>query len=67
VGKPPNEGGWDEELWINVCVRSVPASNSERGVRAVVKEKLIDPERVRSYLERALSDHLSVGRATMND
>jgi len=48
---PPRKTGLGEEFWIDLCDRAVPAKNTPDGVRAVVKDKPIDPARVRTYLE----------------
>ena len=45
-GGPPKKVGLGEELWIELCDRGVPAKNTDAGVRAVVKDKPIDPAKV---------------------
>jgi len=52
-GRPHEAGkktGLGEEFWIEICGRPVPAKNTEDGVRAVVKDKPIEPEKVKKYL-----------------
>ena len=65
-GSPPaKKVGLGEELWVEVCGRSVPAQNTEDGVRAVVKDRQIDPQSVREYLRKAFGDALSEVRAAL--
>jgi hypothetical protein len=64
-GKPPKKRGLGEEFWIDLCGRAVPAKNTDHGVRAVVKDKPIDPASVRRYLERAFGDDLDKARQAM--
>src|SRR5438874_3131635 len=33
-----------EEFWVELCGRPVPAANTPDGVRAVIKDKPIEPE-----------------------
>ena len=56
--EPPKKHGLGEEFWIDLCGRGIPAKNTSEGVRAVVKDKPIDPSQVRGYLERAFGDDL---------
>lgn len=64
-GKPPRKVGLGEEFWIEVCGRPVPAKKTEDGVRAVVKDKPIDPEGVETYLEKKFGDRLADVRRAM--
>jgi hypothetical protein len=59
AGKQAKKHGLGEELWIELCGRSIPAKKTGDGVRAVVKDRPIDPELVRSYLARAFGDDLA--------
>lgn len=52
------EKGLGEDFWIEVCGRPVPAKNTEDGVRAVVKDKPIEPAKVRKYLQGKFGDAL---------
>ncbi|MHC4063881.1 MAG: hypothetical protein ACYSUI_05200, partial [Planctomycetota bacterium] len=63
--KPTKKRDLGEEFWIELCGRSIPAKNTPDGVRAVVKDKPIEPAQVRSYLERAFGDDLSAARKAM--
>jgi hypothetical protein len=45
-----------KELWIEILGRHVPAINTPEGIRAVNKEKPIDPGGVERYLEGKFGD-----------
>ena len=64
-GEHPKKHGLGEEFWIELCGRPIPAKNTEQGVRAVVKDAPIDPEKVQGYLERALGEDLARTREAM--
>lgn len=64
-GKPPKKVGLGEEFWVEICGRPVPAKNTEDGVRAVVKDKAIDPAGVEKYLTSKFGDDLDDVRAAM--
>lgn len=64
-GKPRKKSGLGEDCWIELCGRSVPAKKTKHGLRAVVKDKPIDPEQVRGYLARAFGDDLAGVRRSM--
>lgn len=48
----------DENFLVEVCGRTVPARNMSDGIRAVVKDKPIDPDSVERYLESKFGDDL---------
>jgi hypothetical protein len=56
--QPPRKHGLGEEFWVDLCGRAIPAKNTADGVRAVVKDKPIEPGQVRGYLQRAFGDGL---------
>ncbi len=64
-GKPLPKHGLGEELWIQLCGRSIPAKNTPGGLRAVAKEKIIEPGKVRVYLNQKFGDDLSGVRRAM--
>jgi hypothetical protein len=64
-GKPPKKVGLGEEFWVEVCGRPVPAKNTPDGVRAVVKDKPIEPEKVKDYLGKKFGDDLKAVHAAM--
>jgi hypothetical protein len=61
------KSGLGEEFWVDICGRAVPAVETGEGIRAVVKDKPIDPEKVAKYLESKFGDNLSEVRAAMVD
>ncbi len=65
-GERPKKRGLGEEFWIDLCGRAIPAKNTADGVRAVVKDKAIDPAGVQAYLEKAFGEHLPAARDAMN-
>ena len=64
---PPKKVGLGEELWIEVCGRALPAKNTDDGVRAVVKDKPIEPAKVQKYLDSKFGDDLGRVRDAMAD
>ena len=54
-----------EEFWVEVCGRPVPAINTSDGVRAVNKDKSIEPEGVERYLEGKFGNALQPVREAM--
>jgi hypothetical protein len=64
-GKPPKKIGLGEEFWVEICGRHVPAKNTDDGVRAVVKDKPIEPAKVEEYLSKKFGDDLDDVRKTM--
>ena len=65
-GKPPKRVGLGEEFWVEICGRPVPAKNTEDGVRAVVRDKPIEPGKVEEYLNKKFGDALDDVRAAMH-
>ena len=64
-GKPPKKVGLGEEFWVEICGRPVPAKSTQDGVRAVVKDKAIEPASVEKYLASKFGDDLDDVRAAM--
>ena len=64
---PPKKAGLGEDFWIELCSRPVPAKNTDQGVRAVVKDKPIDPAAVKKYLSGKFGDDLEAVRAAMSE
>jgi hypothetical protein len=64
-GGPPKKFGLGEEFWVELCGRPVPAKNTDDGVRAVVKDKPIDPESVQRYLRQKFGADLAAAREAM--
>lgn len=72
IYKPHEEGAkqarqkeQDEEFWIELCGRPVPAKNTEDGVRAVHGAQTIEPESARRYLESKFGDALNAVRTAL--
>lgn len=63
--KPPKKSGLGEDRFIELCGRSVPAKKTPDGLRAVIKDKPIEPDQVRAYLSRAFGDALPAARKSM--
>lgn len=57
-GGPPKKVGLGEDFWVELCGRGVPVQNTEEGIRAVIKDKPIQPEKVESYLQSKFGDDL---------
>lgn len=66
-GGQPRKVGLGEDFWVEVCGRGVPAKYTEDGVRAVVKDKPIDPGQVERYLTGKFGDGLAEVRAAMTE
>jgi len=64
-GGPPKKVGLGEDFWIQLCDRGLPAKNTDDGIRAVVKDKPIDPAAVQRYLEQKFGDDLPAVREAM--
>ena len=64
-GTKPPKTGLGEEFWVDICGRPVPAVSTEAGVRAVVREKPIDPAAVSKYLKKKFGDDLGAVRDAM--
>ncbi len=56
-----------EEFFIEICGRQVPAINTGDGVRAVIKDKPIEPKSVERYLEGKFGLSLDPIRVAMRD
>ena len=64
-GRTPRKVGLGEDFWVELCGRGVPAKNTEDGVRAVIKDKPIDPASVERYLTGKFGDDLEGVRKAM--
>jgi hypothetical protein len=63
----PQKVGLGEEFWVELCGRGVPAKSTADGVRGVVKDQAVDPDKVASYLAGKFGDDLDAARAAMSD
>ena len=50
-GGPTKRVGLGEDFWVTLCDRGVPCQHTDDGIRAVVKDKPIDPAAVDRYLD----------------
>jgi len=50
-GGPPKRTGLGEDFWVDLCDRGVPCQHTDDGIRAVIKDKPIDPIAVEKYLD----------------
>ncbi len=64
-GEKPQKLGLGEDFWIELCGRAIPAKRTPAGVRAVVLDQPIDPEKVHAYLSKAFGAHLPAVREAM--
>jgi hypothetical protein len=56
-----------EEFFVEICGRQMPAINTTDGLRAVIKDKPIDPKSVERYLESKFGESLGTVRSAMRD
>ena len=66
-GGPTKKVGLGEEFWIELCGRGIPSKNTVDGMRAVVKDKPVDPAAVQQYLEKKFGEDLDRVKAAMRD
>jgi len=64
-GKPPAKVGLGEDFWLDICGRGVPVKNTEDDIRAVVRDKPTDSEKVAKYLAGKFGDDLPAMREAM--
>ena len=64
-GGPPKKVGLGEEFWIDLCGRGVPAKNTDGGIRAVVKDQPIAPDKVQAYLTSKFGQDLAAAQDAM--
>ncbi len=63
--KKAREKERDEQFWIEVCGRPVPAKNTDDGIRAVKGAQEIEPDGVRRYLSDKFGETLEPVRKAM--
>lgn len=61
----PQKVGLGEEFWVDLCGRGVPARNTAEGVRGVVREQPVDPDKVALYLGGKFGEGLDAAREAM--
>lgn len=63
--RQPAKSGVGEEFWVQMCGRAVPAVETETGLRAVVRDRPIEPSSVAKYLETKFGSDLDEVRGAM--
>jgi hypothetical protein len=66
-GTAPKKAGLGEDFWVELCGRGVPMQNAEDGVRACVKDRPVEPDKVRRYLGGKFGDDLDRVREAMRE
>jgi hypothetical protein len=64
---PARKARLGEEFWVEMCERAIPAKNTKDGVRAVIRDKPIDPTSVEKYLRNKLGEHYETVRTAMEE
>jgi len=66
-GGPSKKIGLGEEFWIELCGRGIPSKNTADGIRAVMRDKPVDPAAAQRYLEKKFGDDLKRVKEAMRD
>ena len=66
-GEPSRKAGLGEEFWVDLLGRSIPAKTTEKGIRAVVEDKPVEPGGVERYLEEKFGAGLGAVQKAMAD
>jgi hypothetical protein len=66
-GGPPKKVGLGEDFWVELCNRPVPVKNTEDGIRAVIKDKIIEPAGAERYLASKFADDLDAVTDAMTE
>ncbi len=66
-GEKARERTPGEEFFVYLMGRSIPATNTDEGVRATLKGKPMNPKSVESYLEKKFGDQLPEVRRAMEE
>ena len=64
-GRARKKPGLGKEFRVELCGRPLPAVRTQEGVRALVKDKPIEPESAERYLEAKFGDELEPVRKAM--
>ena len=64
-GEKAREREQGQQFFVEIVGRPVPAVNTDKGVRATIKGKPIEPESVQRYLEGKFGDELTEVREAM--
>jgi hypothetical protein len=66
-GLLPKKAGLGEEFWVELLGRPIPAKMTDEGVRAVVKDRPIEPGGVERYLDEKFGAGLQAVKKAMGD
>jgi hypothetical protein len=66
-GAPPRKPRPKEALWVELLGRQIPATTTEKGIRAVEGDRPINPQGVEHYLEGKFGDALASVRQAMEE
>jgi hypothetical protein len=66
-GAAHKKSGLGEDIRVELCERAIAAKNTKDGIRAVVKDEPIDPQRVETYLSKKFGEHYSDVRKAMEE
>jgi hypothetical protein len=66
-GKKPDGQSRGEEFWVELCGRGIPAIDTGEGIRAVVRDKPVDPVAVGTYLDKKFGESLEDVRDAMSE
>jgi hypothetical protein len=64
-GVPRKKPRIGEEVWVEILGRAIPTKHTEKGIRAVDKDKPVEPEGVERYLEQKFGPALEDVRKAM--
>jgi len=66
-GVPVKKARLGEEFWVELIGRHVPAKTTEHGIRAVVKDRPIEPDGVDRYLKEKFGPMFEAVKDAMKD
>jgi hypothetical protein len=64
---PPKKIRPGKQLWVQLLGRSIPAIATQHGIRAVVKDRPVEPRSVERYLEGKFGEALESVRRAMKE
>jgi hypothetical protein len=66
-GAPPKKPRPKEALWVDLLGRQIPATATEKGIRAVEEDRPINPQSVERYLEGKFGEAFASVRQAMEE
>jgi hypothetical protein len=66
-GEKARQRAPEERFFVEILGRPVPVINTEQGIRALTKDKPVNPDSVQRYLENKFGETLGDVRAAMQD